>query len=756
MAQGWTRVAEPTEQPKGWSRVEEPSRAEKSRRAVLPKGPIVPSSEIKRVDRMATPQEIAEMEMGAQSGVVDFAIGAGKRFLESVGTAGQILRKVPGVSAADKVMPPVRVNTERTNPMQQTGAAIEQATEFAAPLARVSKATAAMSLPARAAAEGAAGAGVAAFQSKGDPTATVSGGVLSALGPVAFAGGRAAFGAAQRAAAGAKDGGLGGALAGAIRSAAPAEPAAMLTQALKPRNSRIYFSDALERGLPEIKAAEATMGAPINTIDDLIAATKVAKRNLQQQLDTMRGPMNEMGATVDLSAVADATVASIPNRTRLLAGRQATRLERQADAFRRPFTLEEAETLLQETNAQLDGFYAQFPSGQRRMLAGNPGIATLEAQAKALRDAIYRRLDDAGQGEAARELNRRYGSLMEIEGEALRRSNVAKRQQPESLSEQIGAVRAAADMARGAWKVTRGDISGAADMAAAAAGRSAAKSIKESQTTDALIRRAFAGYAGKPKPVAMPQKPPIRGLLGRGPIVTPPPADRSGIVPLAERDYVMDPAMMRTAGGPKQLPPHMEPPAARPPIVTPPPDGSVPAPSAAPVDRSGVRSVPAAPLAYDIDPYVPVKAGGVRVSQFSGDPDAARAAIATPEVREMLERMRDDLIDLPPHRGRLVRDANDRNSSVYAYGGPGSPVGDDVRTISEQNVGNKAIKFAIQDLLDGKMPSNRLHTAALDAAMGYLEKRSGYRGPALPARYRVEDADDGFEAFSRAVDELAD
>jgi hypothetical protein len=88
--------------------------------------------------------------------------------------------------------------------------------------------------------------------------------------------------------------------------------------------------------------------------------------------------------------------------------------------------------------------------------------------------------------------------LMEIEGEALRRSNVARRQQPEGLSEQIGAVRAAADMARGTWRLLHGDLSGAADLAAAHAGRSTAKALKEAQTTDALIKRAFESYRSRP------------------------------------------------------------------------------------------------------------------------------------------------------------------------------------------------------------------------------------------------------------------
>jgi hypothetical protein len=168
------------------------------------------------------------------------------------------------------------------------------------------------------------------------------------------------------------------------------------------------------------------------------------------------------------------------------------------------------------------------------------------------------------------------------------------------------------------------------------------------------------------------------------------------------------------------------------------------------VDPSDVRGLSAAAISHEIDPLVPVKQGGVRVSQYSGDPRAVAQGVVTKEIRPVLQRMLDDLNTFEPERGRIIRDPNDWNSGIYAHGGPGSAVGDDIRIISEQNVSNRQIKAAIKDLLAGRTPKNRLHTAALDAAMGYLEKRPGYRGPVVPGA-----GDDGFEVFSRAVDDLA-
>src|SRR5207253_809405 len=148
-------------------------------------------------------------------------------------------------------------------------------------------------------------------------------------------------------------------------------------------------------------------------------------------------------------------------------------------------------------------------------------------EADGLRKALYTALDGQGEPGAARELKQRYGALMSVEEEVYRRANVAKRQQPESLSEQIGKVRAAGEMARGAWRLAHGDVAGMADIAAARAGRHAATYLKEQQTADALVRRAFASFDGAPVPVPMPSHRRPAGLLVPGPIITPPPADQS-------------------------------------------------------------------------------------------------------------------------------------------------------------------------------------------------------------------------------------
>lgn len=397
--------------------------------------------------------------------------------------------------------------------MGTVGRLVGDAAQFAVPLTRVTKAMKGAPLMRRATADALASGGVATVQSGGDfedvAIAAAGGAVLPFAGAAARATGRAA----QRAAAGATEGGLGGAVASAVRNVAPGEPRTLLIQALKPRSVKTNFPFSLDRALPELKAAEQAIGKPIASIDTLMDATKAAKRGIQEQLNVVRGTAQSL--QIDGSSVADAMVRSIPKKLQLENPEAAKRLRDAADVYRQPFALDDFETLLRETNADLEGFFAKYLPSQRKALLSDPQAAALEAQGRAMRVALDTGLDRTadGGGTAAKELRRRYGALLDVESEAYRRVNVAKRQQPESLSEQIGAVRAAADIARGAWRLAHFDAAGAADIAAGYAGRSTGKFLKEQQTTDALIRRAFEGYKGKAAPITMPTRRPIRGYL---------------------------------------------------------------------------------------------------------------------------------------------------------------------------------------------------------------------------------------------------
>jgi len=445
----------------------------------------------------------ADMVEGAASGLMSTAFHGGDLIRRSLGME----RVIDSPEAQQAMRAPASV-------AGTIGRVVEQGAEFAIPLSKVSKSVSALSWLSRMAAEGAAGAGAAGIQSGGDPTTMTAGALAPVVGSVALKGARGATNAIRNMAAGAAEDGVGGAIAGVTRAAAPVEPKTALVQALKPRNTRVNFGAGLDRAFPEIKASEQAIGRPIASLDDLLPAVKNAKQRVWSQYEQLAGPQRAIGARLDLSGVADAIDASIPKRLDMMKPKRAAALRQMADAYRNgTFGLDDAETLLREANADLDAYYNKFPGARRSTALTNPETANTVAEAEALRKAIYRKLDATGEGQAAAELKRRYGALLEVEDAALRRSNVAARQQPESLSEQIGKVRAAADMARGAWRVAHGDLSGAADIAAARAGTATAKYLKEQQTTDALIRRAFASFRGEPVPIPMPAQPTVAGLL---------------------------------------------------------------------------------------------------------------------------------------------------------------------------------------------------------------------------------------------------
>lgn len=445
----------------------------------------------------------ADLVEGAASGLMSTAFHGGDLIRRSLGME----RVIDSPEAQQAMRAPVSV-------AGTIGRVGEQGAEFAIPLSKVSKSVSALSWLSRMAAEGAAGAGAAGIQSGGDPTTIAAGALAPIVGSVAVKGARGATSMVRNMAAGAAEDGVGGAIAGVTRAAVPVEPKTALVQALKPRNTRVNFGTGLDRALPEIKASEQAIGRPIASLDDLLPAVKNAKQRVWSQYEQLAGPQRAIGVRLDLSGVADAIDASIPKRLDMMKPKRAAALRQMADAYRNgTFGLDDAETLLREANADLDAYYNKFPGARRSTALTNPETANTVAEADALRKAIYQKLDATGEGQAAAELKRRYGALLEVEDAALRRSNVAARQQPESLSEQIGRVRAAADMARGAWRVAHGDLSGAADIAAARAGTATAKYLKDQQTTDALIRRAFASYRGVPTPVQMPPLQPIAGLL---------------------------------------------------------------------------------------------------------------------------------------------------------------------------------------------------------------------------------------------------
>ncbi len=292
-----------------------------------------------------------------------------------------------------------------------------------------------------------------------------------------------------------------------IKSFVDGPPTDMLTRAIKPGKNNVGWNDAIASAAPNIKAAEQLAGRPISGLDDAIEATQIAKKSLWQQYKARLGPAAQMGAQIDGNTIADAMVNSVDKRTAVQNPTLVNRVSNVADTYRRPLTVEEAEDFLQSANKDLNNYYAKNKVG-RQVALNDPEMASTVAEAEALRNSLYSKLDEIS-GPGAADLKRQYGALSNVEKEMVGRQNVVGRQQPQSLQEQLIAARGYGKIAKGVLTASPGDVLEGLESTAAS------KWLKERNTSNALIERAFAKVEPS-VPMAAPLPPMISGLLPAG------------------------------------------------------------------------------------------------------------------------------------------------------------------------------------------------------------------------------------------------
>jgi hypothetical protein len=272
-------------------------------------------------------------------------------------------------------------------------------------------------------------------------------------------------------------------------------PESLVTRAAKPGNKNIRWEADLKTALPEMKAAEAELGHPVQNLEDAVQVAGTAKKALWKQyedilrtaqesggLDDYGRPRKAGSSVIDGNQIADAMTSSVDRRTATLRPELVERVKKIADTYRRPLDVSEAEDFLQSANNELHSYYAKNKVG-RRAAAADPETAALVAEAETLRSALYSKLDELGPG--AKELKRTYGALTNVEEVLVNRKNVAARQQPESLQEQLSMVRGAGKIAKGVLTGSPGDvIEGTENIAVS-------RAIKARNTSDAMLQRAF-------------------------------------------------------------------------------------------------------------------------------------------------------------------------------------------------------------------------------------------------------------------------
>jgi hypothetical protein len=301
------------------------------------------------------------------------------------------------------------------------------------------------------------------------------------------------------------EGGVAGAVVGGAAAVVPAaaleikrvispDVESALTKAIKPASKNFNFSEALKTALPDVYTTAQQSGIELNSVENLGKAINEAKKGVWQEYQNLLGPNAK--ATIDGNAIADSMVSAIDKRFRTQNPAAAEAIEKVASTYRRQIPLGEAEDFLQSANNDLNSYYAKNKVGQK-VAQSDPEKAYVIKEAEGLRNALYSKLDELT-GKDASSIKKRYGALSNIENDVSKRINVAARQNPDSLAEQIGIAQGIGSIGKSVLNRNFGDaLSGAAQI-------TASHYLKTRNTSDALIETAFRKFG---KAQAKLQKP---------------------------------------------------------------------------------------------------------------------------------------------------------------------------------------------------------------------------------------------------------
>src|SRR5579864_289949 len=305
----------------------------------------------------------------------------------------------------------------------------------------------------------------------------------------------------------------------AIRDTISPSVETALTKAIKPAKNNTGWFDALKNVVPDIQETARLTKTPINNLDDLANVIKQTKdrfwQSYQDILDTANARANpqsipantiptaqkyavlqlesKYGSTlvnpryvpyVDGNKIADAMVNSLDERTITQNPQKFAQIFELSQTYRKPLTFNQAEDFLQSSNNELYSYYAKNKVSQK-VAASDPDVAPVLAEANALRDALYTKLN-ALTGDNAAILKKKYGDLTNIQNEVIGRKNVVARQNPDTLAEQLSYAQAGGKILKSVVNMKFGD---AAEGAAQAV---TSHLLKQKNSTDSLIQSAFS------------------------------------------------------------------------------------------------------------------------------------------------------------------------------------------------------------------------------------------------------------------------
>ncbi|MFH1739489.1 MAG: hypothetical protein ABIH23_10825 [bacterium] len=289
----------------------------------------------------------------------------------------------------------------------------------------------------------------------------------------------------------------------------PLSPRQMMYKALKPYVRNRDFDHALDVGMPVLFQRARELGIKITNVDEFMTVLKNTKKEIWKPYTEF---LKRYGAdTIDGNKVADDILNSVAPRQRAMKTRlnaegreelvgSVKAVHEWANKLRKPMSLDDVETSLQNVNAEIQSYYNLYPRMRHAALEAKPRVASAVAEAEAYRKLVAEMIDSVDEiavqaGEKPlniRHLKDVYGGLLNLEQEGYRRLNVAKRLAPESLTEQMANVRAMGEFMEVA--MAGRPITALLHLAKGTAYKQAGKIIKERNTSDYLIRKAFQDF----------------------------------------------------------------------------------------------------------------------------------------------------------------------------------------------------------------------------------------------------------------------
>jgi hypothetical protein len=292
----------------------------------------------------------------------------------------------------------------------------------------------------------------------------------------------------------------------------PAESLAM--KATKPRNSINNVTEKMQTALPDARRAADSLGINVTSLDEARTATMQAKKDVwgEYQQNHLE-PGKQSGLAIDGNKIADAMESKITRKMEIENPEKAQAIRDKAKLYRRDIPVSEAEELMENANNGLNAHYAKTKVSQR-VAANDPEIGPDVAFADTLRGELNKTLEKVS-GPGGEELRKRYGALTTLEDVLNRRINVAERQAPESLIEQMGKKDAAIATGKAAVKfITGRPFAAVADVVGAMRGLRAAKNLRTANDADFLIGKSFEKTAPRPAPVLIARPSPASSSGG--------------------------------------------------------------------------------------------------------------------------------------------------------------------------------------------------------------------------------------------------